>query len=170
MWLRHCICQTRSFYSTITQTKRLSSRPTSVCNLTCPIPRLLMKAELRTIPTTLADSQAFVLTIKLSRCLAGVGGIEQLNSTLEDQRRLQMHLGMCQGLPPYTIWPVLFPLSGRRTSPEALMDAKLCTGDKCKDHSFLRTQAFHHDALLMLLTPQTFQYVKFCNTFYFLKL
>lgn len=45
-----------------------------------------------------------------------VGGIEQLNSTLEDQRRLQMHLVTCQGLPPHTIWPVLFPLSGRRTS------------------------------------------------------
>lgn len=45
-----------------------------------------------------------------------VGGIEQLNSTLEDQKRLQMHLVTCQGLPPHTIWPVLFPLSGRRTS------------------------------------------------------
>lgn len=56
------------------------------------------------------------LTMEPSRCLALCWGIEQLNSTLEDQRRLQMHLVTCQGLPPHTIWPVLFPLSGRRTS------------------------------------------------------
>lgn len=56
------------------------------------------------------------LTMGPSRCLALCWGIEELNSTLEDQRRLQMHLVTCQGLPPHTIWPVLFPLSGRRTS------------------------------------------------------
>lgn len=61
-------------------------------------------------------NRAFSQTVGPSRCLALCWGIEQLNGTLEDQKRLQMHLVTCQGLPLHTIWPVLFPLSGRRTS------------------------------------------------------
>lgn len=44
----------------------------------------------------------------------------------------------------------------------ALMDAKLCSGDKCRNHLLRPTQAFNHDALLLLLTPQILYRVKSC--------
>lgn len=45
------------------------------------------------------------------------------------------------------------------------MDAKLCSGDKCRDHSLRPTQAFNHDALLLLLTPQILYRVKSCYSY-----
>lgn len=77
---------------------------------------LLMKAGRLNVCMARPINAACSLTMGPSRCLASCWGIEELSSTLEDQRRLQMHLVTCQGLPPHTIWPVLFPLSGRRTS------------------------------------------------------
>lgn len=45
---------------------------------------------------------------------------------------------------------------------QLLTDAKLCSGDKCRNHRLLPTQVFNHDALLLLLAPQTLYRMKSC--------
>lgn len=78
---------------------------------------LLMKAECLTIWTAHADSRAFSLTIGASRCLALCWGNRAAQQHIGGSEEASNAPGHVPGPPStHTIWPVLFLLSGRRTS------------------------------------------------------
>lgn len=125
---------------------------------------LLMKAECFTIWTAHADNRAFSLTIGPSRCLAvcwgnraaqhHIGGSEEASDAPGHVPRPPSPHNLACSVP--TQW---------QTHLRWQLSWTLSSGDKCRDHSLLPTQAFNHDALLLLLTPQILYRVKSCYSY-----
>lgn len=107
-----------------------------------------------TIWTAHADKRAFGLTIGPSRCLAARRG-NRASSTAHWRIRggFRCTWSRAKASLPTQSGPFCSHSVADAPPLAALMDAKLCSGDKCRDHSLLPTQVFNHDALLLLLTP-----------------
>lgn len=124
-----------------------------------------MKSECLNIWTARANNRAFGLTIGPSRCLAlrrgnraaqqHAGGSEEASDAPGHVPRPPSPHNLACSVPTQWQTHLRWQLGWTLNS----------SGDKCRDHSLLPTQAFNHDSLLLLLTLQILYRVKSCYSF-----
>lgn len=126
---------------------------------------VLMKAGRLTIWTAHADNRAFSLTIGPSRCLALCRGNRAAQQHIGGSEKASDAPGHVPKPPSPHNLACSVPTQWQTHLRWQLWWTLNSSGDKCRDHSLLPTQAFNHDALLLLLTFQTLYRVKSCYSY-----